>query len=161
MQELKMISLTVTDIFTEMEMDSLCENKPITSSSISSIFSSPSSSSSISYQHHSLLSGPDLRSPSLHPCSFTSSHLTLTPQPPEGPLPPSILPSRSPCPNLLSTASFEPHLSLFPSYHPLPFLPTSSSTIPPSITLSNGHQGRESPCSCLGQTLITHTVTLG
>lgn len=30
MQELKMILLTVTDIFTEMVMDSLCENKPIT-----------------------------------------------------------------------------------------------------------------------------------
>lgn len=41
------------------------------------------------------------------------------------------------------------------------FSPTTPSAIPPSIRLSNGHQGRESPCSCLGQTLITHTVTLG
>lgn len=40
-------------------------------------------------------------------------------------------------------------------------LPTTPSATPPSIRLSNGHQGRESPCSCLGQTLITHTVTLG
>lgn len=30
MQELKMILLTVTDVFTEMARDSLGENKPIT-----------------------------------------------------------------------------------------------------------------------------------
>lgn len=30
MRVLKMISLTVTDVFTEMVMDSLGENKPIT-----------------------------------------------------------------------------------------------------------------------------------
>lgn len=73
----------------------------------------------------------------------------------------SLTLSRSSCPNLLSTPSCEPHLSDLPSSHPLLFLPTNPSAIPPSIRLSNGHQGRESPCSCLGQTLITHTVTLG
>ena len=62
------------------------------------------------------------------------------------------------CP-LLPVSPISP--SFLPSYHPLLFLPTTPSAIPPSITLSNGHQGRESPCSCLGQTLITHTVTLG
>lgn len=58
----------------------LRENKPITSSSITFIFLS-SPSFPISYRYHSPLSGSDPRSPSLH--------LTLTPQPPEGPLPPS------------------------------------------------------------------------
>lgn len=114
-----MILLTVTDIFTEIVMDSLCENKPITSSSISFIFFiSPSSSSAISYQRHSLLSGSVARFPSLRPCFFTSPLLPLTPQPPEGPLPPSThaVPSpHSSGPNRLSTASFKLHLSLFPS----------------------------------------------
>ena len=60
--------------------------------------------------------------------------------------------------SLLPLSSISPP---FPSYHRLLFLSTTTSAIPPSIRLSNGHQGRESPCSCLGQTLITHTVTLG
>ena len=131
----------------------LRENKPITSSSITFIFLS-SPSFPISYRHHSPLSGSDPRSPSLH--------LTLTPQPPEGPLPPST--------RCLTRAAliYCPLLPLSPIFPSCPlttprffFSPTSPSTIPPSITLSNGHQGRESPCSCLGQALITNTVTLG
>lgn len=53
------------------------------------------------------------------------------------------------------SSSFLPTTPRF-SYPPVPLL-----SIAPSIRLSNGHRGRESPCSCLGQTLITHTVTSG
>lgn len=131
-QESKMILLTVTDIFTEIVMDSLCENKPITSSSISFVFFiSPSSSSAISYQRHSLLSGSVARFPSLRPCFFTSPLLPLTPQPPEGPLPPSThaVPSRRLTRPALIDCPPLPLSPIFPSFLPtaaLLFLPTSS-----------------------------------
>ncbi len=98
--------------------------------------------------------------PFLHPLS---SHFnTSTSQGPCSSIHASV-PSHSPahpaliyCPCFLWAPSFSP--SLQPR---LALLPTTPSTTPPSIILSNGHQGRESPCSSLGQTPITYTVTLG
>lgn len=112
------------------------------------------------------LSCPDSRSPSLLPSfSLTPTSSRFNTSTSRGPSS-STHTAAPPCslshPALLSTPSFKANRSLFPSYHPhCLFLPTTPSAIPPSIRLSNGHRGRESPCSCLGQTLITHTVTLG
>lgn len=123
------------------------------------VASSPSSSST-SHQHFFLLSCPDHHLSTSLFSPFTSLHLTLTSQPLVASVPPSIHTAVLSHSHAHPALMYCPLLPLSPPAFLLPLsfsLSTTLYIIPPSIRLSNGHQGRESPCSCLGQTLITHT----
>lgn len=105
-------------------------------------------------------SRPRLSSWGLNPF-HTSASRGAPPPPPflhTGPDQPSIASSslsNLPFPYSLLGFLLSLSLSLLPPF----LLATTPFFIPSSITLSNGHQGRESAQSCRGQTLITHTVT--